>query len=935
MEQEKKLFLIDAMALIYRAHFAFSKNPRITSTGINTSAIFGFTNSLLEVLFKEKPSHIGVAIDTAAPTFRHENFKEYKANRQEQPEDISIAIPYVKKLLDCFNIPLLGIDGYEADDVIGTLSKMACKEGFQVYMMTMDKDYCQLVNDCVFLYKPSYMGNGVEVYDVNRVLERFNVEKVDQVRDILGLQGDASDNIPGIPGVGEKTAQKLIKEFGNVENLIDNAESLKGKLKERIIEHGAQGVLSKELATIYTEVPVTFDEEVFRYKGPDEEKVGAFCDELEFRTLRKRILGDGGETEKKPVRSTKSEGNQMSLFADTAEETKTEEEVVTAKDTIDTVVHDYHLMDTPELQEQLLEYLLLQKEVSFDTETTGLEAYEAEMIGIAFSYRAQEAYYVPVPLERDQAKQVIDRFKPFFENKEIVKIGQNLKYDLIVLEKYGVHVAGTLFDTMLAHYLIEPDMRHSMDLLAEAYLNYVPVSIESLIGKKGVRQKNMKDIPVDKVAAYAAEDADITFCLKQQLEPLLKEQGTRKLFDEVEIPLLSVLAEMECAGVKIDKDALKEFSEVLEKEVSAIEKLIYEEAGAEFNIASPKQLGEILFDKLKIDPKAKKTKKSGQYATGEEVLSKLAEEHTIARQILEYRELQKLKSTYVDALPLLISPRDGRIHTSYNQAVAATGRLSSTNPNLQNIPIRTDRGREIRKAFVPRNDDFLILAADYSQIELRIMASFSKEANMVEAFRQGRDIHTTTASKVYKVSQEEVTSEMRRKAKMVNFGIIYGISPFGLSQRLNIPRKEAADIIDAYFTEFPAIKSYMDEVVNFAREHQYVETILGRRRYLRDINSRNMTMRGYAERNAINAPIQGSAADMIKVAMVNIHEWLKKEKLQSKMVMQVHDELVFDVYKDEVDYVKQKVEYFMQNAISMEVPLEVGMGVGDNWLKAH
>ncbi|MFN6943939.1 MAG: DNA polymerase I [Cytophagaceae bacterium] len=941
MESEKKLFLIDAMALIYRAHFAFSKNPRVTSTGMNTSAIFGFTNSLLEVLMKEKPTHIGVAIDTRAPTFRHETFKEYKANRQEQPEDISTAIPYVGRLLESFNIPLFGIDGFEADDVIGTLSRKACEKGFQVYMMTMDKDYSQLVNECVFLYKPAYMGNGVDIYDVNKVLEKFGIERVDQVRDILGLQGDAVDNIPGIPGVGEKTAQKLIAEFGTVENLVANAEVLKGKLKENIITYGAQGILSKELATIHVDVPVEFDEEIFRYTGPDEEKLSALCDELEFRTIKKRLFGDAGETvpsTPKPSRKAiKADGAQMSLFGapeSALAEEETEESPVSGKDTIESVAHDYHLIDTPELRKELVKYLLLQKEISFDTETTGLDAYEASLIGLSFSYKEGEAYYIPVPLEEEKAKLILNEFRPVLENEDILKIGQNLKYDIIVLHKYGIVVKGRVFDTMLAHYLIEPDMRHNMEVLSETYLNYTPVSIETLIGKKGVKQKSMKDVPVEKVAEYAGEDADVTLRLKNKLQPILEDQQTKKLFTEVEIPLIHVLSDMECAGVKIDTAALKEFSGILETEIRAIEEKIYKEAGCEFNIASPKQLGEILFDKLKIDLKAKKTR-TGQYATGEEILSRLAEEHTIAHQILEFREFQKLKSTYVDALPLLISKRDGRIHTCYNQAVAATGRLSSTNPNLQNIPIRTEKGREIRKAFVAKDQNHLILSADYSQIELRIMASFSKEENMVEAFRQGRDIHTTTAAKVYKVALEDVSSEMRRNAKMVNFGIIYGISAFGLSQRLSIPRKEAAEIIEAYFTEFPAIKRYMDEVVNVAREQEFVETILGRRRYLRDINSRNITLRGYAERNAINAPIQGSAADMIKVAMVQIHDWMKKEKLRSQMIMQVHDELVFDVHKEEVDVLKENVDHFMKNALPLEVPMEIGMGVGENWLEAH
>jgi DNA polymerase-1 len=943
----KKLFLLDAMALIYRAHFAFSKNPRITSTGINTSAVLGFTNAVLEVISKEKPTHIGVAIDTAAPTFRHEAFVEYKAHRQEQPEDISSAIPYIKTLLECMQIPLIGIDGFEADDVIGTIAGKACKQGFEVYMMTMDKDYCQLVNECVFLYKPSYMGNGHEVFDVQRVLDKFGIKRIDQVRDILGLQGDTSDNIPGIPGIGEKTAQKLIAEFDTVENLIANAEQLKGKLKENVIQFGPQGILSKELATIHCDVPIVFNEDDFLLKEPLQEPLSKLCDELEFRTLKKRILGEEPEVKAKttaaPSKKVKTEQGQMSMFGGapaTETETLTEEPAQEGEespknlDNINTILHDYHVIDTPELRKSLLSYLLEQDEICFDTETTGLDAFEALLVGIAFSYCKGEAYYIPVPQNQEEARAIVHEFKSVFESETITKIGQNLKYDIIVLQKYGVEIKGTIFDTMLAHYLIEPDMRHNMDVLSEVYLNYSPISIETLIGKRGVKQKSMKDAPIDKIAEYAGEDADITFQLKTTFAPMLVDSKAEKLFMEVEAPLVNVLAEMECTGVKIDTAALKEFSKLLQVDIAELEKEIFVESCCEFNIASPKQLGEILFEKLKLDPKAKKTK-TGQYATGEEILAKLAVDHKIAKLILDYRELQKLKSTYVDSLPELISPRDGRIHTCYNQAVAATGRLSSTNPNLQNIPIRTERGREIRKAFVKKDDDHLIMSADYSQIELRIIASFSKEHNMIEAFQKGIDIHTTTASKVFKVGLDEVSSDMRRKAKMVNFGIIYGISPFGLSQRLDIPRKEAADIIEAYFTEFPAIKTYMDSIVNTAREQEFVETILGRRRYLRDINSRNITMRGFAERNAINAPIQGSAADMIKVAMINIHNWMKKENVKSKMIMQVHDELVFDVHKSEVDLMKNKVEEYMKSAVIMAVPMEIGIGVGDNWLEAH
>lgn len=933
----KKLFLLDAMALIYRAHFAFSKNPRITSTGINTSAVFGFINSLMEVITKEAPTHIGVAFDTASPTFRHTAFEAYKANRQEQPEDIRIAIPYVIRLLQCFRIPVLMLDGYEADDIIGTLATKAGNEGFEVYMMTMDKDYSQLVNDRVFLYRPAYMGNGHEIYDTARVLEKFQIKRVDQVRDILGLMGDAVDNIPGIPGIGEKTAQKLIAEFDTVENLIANADKLKGKQKENVIHFGPQGLLSKELATIHLNVPVSLDEEALRYKGPDKESLSQLCDELEFRTLKKRLFG-----EENPAAHI-APGAQMDLFSapiqvgQIAAEKKEEPEDAPRKllDSIATVVHDYYIIDTESKRNLLIESLLLQKEFCFDTETTSIDAFEAELVGIAFSWRPGEGYYVPIPThDRAAGQSVINEFRPVLEHPSILKIGQNIKYDMLVLRNYHITVKGPLFDTMLAHYLIEPDMRHNMDALAEIYLNYSCIPIEELIGKKGNRQKNMKDVAVAQVAEYAAEDADITFRLKEVFEKKLKEAGLKELFAQIEVPLISVLADMEYNGVNVDTNSLHEYSELLREDITEVEKAIFEKAGQEFNIASPRQLGEILFEKLKLDNKAKKTK-TGQYATGEEILIRLTGTHSIIRDILDFRELMKLKNTYVDTLPTLISPKDGRVHTSYNQAVAATGRLSSTNPNLQNIPIKTARGREIRKAFVARDNNHRILSADYSQIELRIMAAFSKEQNMIEAFRNGRDIHSTTASRVYNVALTEVTPEMRSKAKMVNFGIIYGISAFGLSQRLDIPRREAADIIDAYFREFPAIKTYMDEVVNMAREREYVETILGRRRYLRDINSRNITMRGFAERNAINAPIQGSAADMIKVAMINIDQWLKNERLQSRMILQVHDELVFDVPVEESEMVQNKVEELMKNAIPMEVPMEVGIGIGSNWLEAH
>jgi DNA polymerase-1 len=810
------------------------------------------------------------------------------------------------------------------------MAKKAAKKGFEVYMMTPDKDYAQLVEENIFLYKPAYMGNAVDILGVPEVLKKFDIDKVDQLRDILGLQGDASDNIPGIPGIGAKTAVKLLKEYGDVENLIANTDKLKGKQKENVENYSEQGLLSKKLATIIVDVPIDFDEKSLEYNGFDEEKLKALFEDLEFRTLAKRVFGSSSTGIVAP------ENSQLSMFGESASK-ETKEEVIAPpaeKRNLYNTIHDYHLIDSPKLMRKLVSYLEKQKEFCFDTETTGVDARDADLVGISFSYIPGEAYYVPVPDDQKKAQEIVNIFKTVMEDEQILKIGQNIKYDVMVMKNYDVEVHGPKFDTMLAHYLMEPDTRHNMDILAETYLNYTPVSIENLIGKKGTKQGSMRDVDVDKVVQYAGEDADITLQLKKAFEPLIKENKIQNLLNDVEIPLVDVLAEMEFEGVKVDEATLEVLSEELAESSEKIEEEIYEIAGEKFNIASPKQLGVILFDKMKLVEKPKKTK-SGQYATGEEILADLANNHPIAAKILEFRELKKLKSTYVDALPALISKKDGRIHTSYNQAVAATGRLSSTNPNLQNIPIRTEKGREIRKAFVPRDKDFILMAADYSQIELRIMAAFSKDKSMIEAFKNGRDIHATTASKIFKLPLEEVDSDMRRKAKTANFGIIYGISAFGLSQRLGIPRREAADIIDAYFSEFPAVKAYMDKVINDARENEFVETILGRRRYLRDINSKNATMRGFAERNAINAPIQGSAADMIKLAMINIHEWMKQENLKSKMILQVHDELVFDVHKDEEKLMEQNIPDFMKTAIELEVPMEIGLGFGENWLQAH
>lgn len=934
---DKKLFLLDAMALIYRAHFAFSKNPRINSKGLNTGVMLGFTNTLLEILEKEKPSHIAVVFDTPAPTFRHKQFEAYKANRQEQPEDISIGIPWVKQIVKAFNIPTLELNGYEADDIIGTLAKQAEKSCYTVYMMTPDKDYGQLVDDHIFLYKPAFMGNAVDVMGPKEICEKWDIENVDQVRDILGLMGDAVDNIPGIPGIGAKTAVKLLKQFGSVEELVKNTDKLKGKQKENVENYGEQGILSKELATIIQDVPIEYHADDFTVEPPNEENLKALFAELEFKTLTKRVFGEGVKKSKVKV------DEQLGLFtgndnkADTPTEIPEQAPPIAETEALDTIFsrpHDYHKVEGEVAIADLVEYLLKQKEICFDTETTSLNPNNAALVGISFSYISSEAYYIPFPKDRDIVETILAQLRPVFEAKDILKIGQNIKYDILVLMNYGIAVKGKLYDTMLAHYLIEPEGKHSMDWLAEQYLHYKPVSIESLIGKKGKNQGNMGDVDPDEVAPYAAEDADITLQLKTKFDPIIKENKLEKLLLEVESPLIDVLAAMEFEGVKIDTESLKEMSLSLEKESKEIEAKVYEMAGETFNLASPKQLGEVLFNKLKLDTKAKKTK-TGQYATGEEVLSKLAGEHEIAQAILDFRQMVKLKSTYVDALPALINPKTNRIHTTYNQFVAATGRLSSINPNLQNIPIRTERGREIRKAFVPRDENHLILAADYSQIELRIMAAFSQDESMIEAFKQGRDIHATTAAKIFQVPLEEVSGDMRRKAKTANFGIIYGISAFGLSQRLKIPRGEAKEIIDAYFKEFPAVKAYMDECIEKARKNEYVETILGRRRYLRDINSRNATMRGFAERNAINAPIQGSAADMIKLAMIHVQDWMIKEKLKSKMILQVHDELVFDAHKDEVDLLKKEIPQLMANAIKIDVPLEVEVGVGKDWLEAH
>lgn len=929
MNDKKKLFLLDAMALVYRAYFAFSKNPRINSKGLNTSAMLGFTNTLWEVLKNENPTHIAVATDMIGPTQRHVDFVEYKANREKMPEDLAASLPYIDKILQAFNIPLLGVEGYEADDVIGTLAKQAEKEGFFTYMMTPDKDFGQLVSENIFMYKPARMGNKAEVWGVKEVCERYGIKEPEQLIDILGLWGDASDNIPGVPGIGEKRAKELIGKYGSIENLLKHTDELKGKQKENVENFSDQALVSKELATIILDVPVEFSEEEFKVQPPNLQALKEIFDELEFRQLAKRIFTDlsvkeGGE---------KPKTVQSELFK--AGEVEAEQPTVTTElKTIHNTKHEYHLIKTEKEAKELVALLRKEKSVCFDTETTGLDPNNSELVGMSFCVKPHEAWYVALPENYNDAQNLTSVFKPFFGDEKIQKIGQNIKFDIAILKWYDIEVKGPIFDTMIAHYLLHPDLRHNMDYLAESYLNYKPVSIETLIGKKGKNQTSMRDADVNLVKEYAAEDADITFQLKEIFEPQLKSDTTEKLFKEIEMPLVPVLASMEAEGVRLDTNALHLYSDELAGYIGETEKNIYEHAGVKFNIASPKQLGEILFDKLKISDKPKKTK-TGQYSTGEDILQRLSAKHPIIEDILEFRTLTKLKSTYVDTLPSLVNPRDGRIHTSYNQAVAATGRLSSNNPNLQNIPIRTEKGRAIRKAFIPRTEEYTLLAADYSQVELRIIAHLSKDKNMIDAFNQNLDIHTATAARVYGIEQEEVTKDMRRNAKMVNFGLIYGISAFGLSQRLDIPRKEAAEIIDNYFAQYSGIKKYMEQQVVFARENGFVETIMGRRRYLSDINSGNGVVRGFAERNAINAPIQGSSADMIKIAMINIFDEFNKRKLKSKMILQVHDELVFDTHLEELETVKKIVQDKMPNAIKLDVPVVIDMNTGDNWLQAH
>ncbi len=950
---QKRLFLLDAYALIFRGYFAFIKNPRINSKGMDTSAIMGFMNALMDVIKREKPDHLAVAFDKGGSDYRYEMYQEYKAHRDETPEAIKIAVPYIQELLKAMHIPIIEVPGFEADDLIGTLAKQAEKEDFKVFMVTPDKDFAQLVSENIFMYKPARMGNDIEIWGIPEVLARFEIERPEQVIDFLGMMGDAADNIPGLPGVGEKTAKKFLKEYGSMENLLANTHQLKGAIKDKIEANAELGLLSKKLAAILLDCPVTFNAEDYELSKPDVEKTDELFQELEFRQMKAQFdkyFGTGKEydeidtngngthseipepTKKAPAK--KSNEDQFDLFGFSDEESG---EVKSSSHyaTLENTEHFYQSIQGDFAVKLLLQNLMNQTSVCFDTETTGIDALNAELVGMSFAFEKGKAFYVPFPENREEAQVLVDKFKPFFENESIEKIGQNVKYDLKILSNYGVQIKGKLFDTMIAHYLINPDMRHNMDVLSETYLKYSPKSIEDLIGKKGKNQLSMRDVALEEIKEYAAEDADITYQLKQNFSPILDKAETKKLFDEIEIPLIPVLAAMELEGINLDVPFLKEMSVEMAKESSALEQKIYETAGEKFNLASPKQLGDILFDKLKIGGAKQKKTKTGQYATGEEILSYLEKDNPIVKDILEWRQMVKLQSTYIDALPNQVDKKTGRVHTDYMQTVAATGRLSSNNPNLQNIPVRTERGRLIRKAFIPRDENYTLVSADYSQIELRIIAALSGEENMIKAFQNNEDIHKSTAAKVFNVPLEEVTKEQRSNAKTVNFGIIYGVSAFGLSNQTSLSRKESAELIDAYYATYPKLKSYMSSQVDFAREHGYVQTVLGRRRYLKDINSANMMVKSGAERNAVNAPIQGSAADIIKIAMINIHKKLTSENWKSKMLLQVHDELVFDVHNSELEKIQPMIKHEMENAFKLEVPLEVEIGMGRNWLEAH
>ena len=950
MSDKKRLFLLDAFALIFRGYYAFIKNPRINSKGMDTSAILGFTNSLLDVIKREKPDLLAVCFDRGGSVARTEAFSEYKANRQETPEAIKIAVPIIESILKAMKIPAVVLAGYEADDIIGTLAKKAEKEGYQTFMVTPDKDFAQLVSENIFMYRPRF-GGGYETWGIPEVQEKFGVKNPEQVIDFLGMMGDSADNIPGLPGVGEKTAKKFLAQYGSMENLLENTADLKGKMKEKVEAAKELGILSKELATIMLDVPVDFHEESFKMSMPDIEATKEIFTDLEFRRLTENFVKtfsiatnsedivnqDNQTITNSKASATKPQGDhngQFDLFATPGTGNVSEEESIQGYKTIATTSHFYQHVDTPISRKLLLKKLQQQTSVCFDTETTGLKALEVELIGISFSWEIGKGYYVSFPDDQIETKAVLEEFRSFFENTSIEKIGHNLKYDIKVLSNYGMPVKGNLFDTMIAHYLINPDMRHGMDILAETYLNYQPVSITKLIGKKGKNQLSMRDVPIKDQTEYAVEDADITLQLKKHFIEELKKGNVIKLFNEIELPLVSVLTAMEIEGINLNTDFLKELSIHLTDDINRLEKTIFEQAGEEFNIASPKQLGIVLFENMKLVDKPKKTK-TGQYSTAEDVLSNLSKDHTIIANVLEYRQFKKLQSTYVDALPNEINPNTGRVHTAYAQAVAATGRLSSTNPNLQNIPIRTERGKQVRKAFIPRDQNHVLLAADYSQIELRIIAALSEEETMIEAFKNGEDIHASTAARVFNVPLSEVTREQRSNAKTVNFGIIYGVSAFGLSNQTDLTRKESKELIDLYYETYPKLKNYMSSQVDFARDNGYVETVLQRRRYLKDINSRNAIVRGAAERNAVNAPIQGSAADIIKIAMINIFKRFEKEGFKSKMLLQVHDELVFDAHKDELEIIKPIIKYEMEHAFEMIVPLDVEMGIGENWLEAH
>ena len=940
---EKKLFLLDAMALIFRAYYALIRNPRITSKGKNTNAQFGFTNTVIELINNQKPTHMAVCFESTTVTERETEYSDYKANRQQAPEDISASIPDIKRILKALNIPTLDSDGFEADDVIGTLSKQAEKMGYEVFMVTPDKDYGQLVSEKIKIYKPGYQGGDVEIMGPNEICNKWCIKSVDQVIDMLGLMGDAVDNIPGIMGIGEKTACKLITEFGTLENILANADNIKGAVGEKIRKGKDDAVLSKRLATIVTTVPVEFHEENFRIKEWKKEELREVLTELEFKTVIKRLLGEEISGNGTPVTKVNG-GIQTDMFANASLATNISREeepevlnIVQPEKNINNTVHDYELVESDGEIEKLLQELSKHTEISFDTETTNIDANCADLVGLSFCVQNHHGWYVPVDCENIEAtKRVLAKFETLFADESKVWIGHNIKYDLLILKWYGVSLKGKFFDTLLAHYVIEPEGKRNMDWLSAKYLGYEPIHIEELIGKKGKNQGCMKDVEIEKLKEYAVEDADVTLQFKNIFEPLLKKFEVQKVFEEAEVPLAPVLVDVEYEGIRIDTTFLNDYSKLLEEEARKHEEAVYETAGVRFNLSSPKQLGEVLFEKLKLDPKAKKTK-TGQYATGEDILSKLAKEHKICDDITAYREYTKLRSTYVDALPLLINKKTGRVHTTFAQAVAVTGRLSSNNPNLQNIPIRTDRGREIRKAFIPRDENHVLVSADYSQIELRIVAAISQDPAMSEAFRLNKDIHTATAAKVFKVPEEEVTKEQRRKAKSVNFGIVYGQGAFGLAENLRISRSEAKEIIDNYKIEFAGISKYMEDTINFARTNGYVQTILGRKRWLRDINSGNFTVRGLAERNAINSPIQGTAADMIKLAMIKIHNAFKQHDFKSKMVLQVHDELVFDVLKDEVERIKPVIIECMQSAMTLpnNIPIIAEIGQGDNWLEAH